>query len=91
MSDDQRRRMIGVLICVLIVPVTVTTGPVFAQDDAVDPVATREYAVALGFQRKKLFKQAAVRWTQFIAKFAKDERITNAHYHLASVSFRPET
>ncbi|MDG1896891.1 MAG: tetratricopeptide repeat protein [Fuerstiella sp.] len=82
MSDDQRRRMIGVLICVLIVPVTVTTGPVFAQDDAVDPVATREYAVALGFQRKKLFKQAAVRWTQFIAKFAKDERITNAHYHL---------
>ena len=82
MSDDRRRRMIGVLICVVIVPITVTFGAVSAQDDVVDPVATREYAVALGFQRKKLFKQATVRWTQFIAKFAKDERIANAHYHL---------
>ena len=82
MSDDRRRRVIGVLICVVILPVMVTSGSVFAQDGAVDPVATREYAVALGFQRKKLFKQAAVRWTQFIAKFAKDERIANAHYHL---------
>ncbi|MCP4783766.1 MAG: tetratricopeptide repeat protein [Fuerstiella sp.] len=82
MSDDRRRRMIGVFICVVIVPTTITSGPVFAQEDAVDPVATREYAVALGFQKKKLFKQAAVRWTQFIAKFAKDKRIANAHYHL---------
>ncbi len=82
MSDDRRRCMIGVLICVVIVPITVTFGAVSAQDDAVDPAATREYAVALGFQKKKLFKQAAVRWTQFIGKFAQDERIANAHYHL---------
>ena len=82
MSDDQRRRMIGVLICVVIVPATVTFGAVIAQEETVNPVATREYAVALGFQKKKLFKQAAVRWAQFIAKFAKDERIANAHYHL---------
>ncbi|MEO2019159.1 MAG: tetratricopeptide repeat protein [Fuerstiella sp.] len=82
MSDDPRRRMIGVLICVVIVPIAVTFGPVFAQEQAVDPVATREYAVALGFQKKKLFKQAALRWAQFIAKFAQDERIVNAHYHL---------
>ncbi len=82
MSDGPRRRMIGVLTCVVIVPIAVTFGPVFAQEKSVDPVATREYAVALGFQRKKLFKQAAVRWTQFIANFAKGERIANAHYHL---------
>lgn len=60
----------------------VTIGPLLAQDQAVDPVATREYAVALGFQKKKLFDQAAVRWTQFIAKYASDNRIANAHYHL---------
>ena len=72
----------GVLICVVIAHFTTTSGPVFAQEDAVDPVATREYAVALGFQKKRLFEQAAVRWTQFIAKFASDKRIANAHYHL---------
>ncbi|MEJ7595176.1 MAG: tetratricopeptide repeat protein [Planctomycetaceae bacterium] len=54
----------------------------FAQEVPVDPVATREYAVALGFQKKKLFDQASVRWTQFIAKYASDSRIAHAHYHL---------
>ena len=39
MSDDRRRRVIGVLICVVILPVMVTSGSVFAQDGAVDPVA----------------------------------------------------
>ncbi len=69
------------LVCTLIMHL-VASGRLSALDDAVDPVATREYAVALGFQKKKLFDQAAVRWTQFIAKFAGDSRIAHAHYHL---------
>lgn len=82
MSDHRRLLTIAVLYCAVLSHFTVTLRPAFAQEAVVDPVATREYAVALGFQKKKLFEQAAVRWTQFIAKYAKDERIANAHYHL---------
>lgn len=70
--------------CILVCTVLFHTvaGSLFAQDEVVDPVATREYAVALGFQKKKLFDQASVRWTQFIGKYASDSRIAHAHYHL---------
>jgi TolA-binding protein len=71
----------GILACTLFMHM-VTSVSLFAQEAAVDPVATREYAVALGFQKKKLFDQASVRWTQFIAKYAGDSRIAHAHYHL---------
>jgi len=78
-----RRLAIGVLICVMVVQFTSNGGLLLAQQaETVDPVATREYAVALGFQKKKLFEQAAVRWTQFITRFGNDTRIPNAHYHL---------
>lgn len=50
--------------------------------DAPDTEATRQYAVALGFQKKLLFEQAAARWTKFIQTFPKDERLDNANYHL---------
>lgn len=62
--------------------------PLLAQEAATDPVATREYAVALGFQRKKLYEQAAIRWTQFIAKHAADKRLANAHFHLGVCQLR---
>ena len=84
MTDARRHRLAtGVLVCVVVTQITIAGGSSFAQQaDTVDPVATREYAVALGFQKKKLFEQAAVRWTQFIAKYAADSRIATAHYHL---------
>jgi len=84
MTDAQRYRLaVGVLICALMVQITISSRASYAQQaDTVDPVATREYAVALGFQKKKLFEQAAARWTQFIAKYGNDTRIPNAHYHL---------
>jgi len=72
---------VGLFLCAFAV-LTIRGLPLSAQDSEVDPVATREYAVALGFQKKKLFEQAAVRWTQFIATFGRDKRIPNAHYHL---------
>ena len=83
MTGARRHRHAGgVHMLAMIAYVAVVGGSLFAQNDAIDPVATREYAVALGFQKKKLFEQSAVRWTQFIAKFANDKRIANAHYHL---------
>jgi len=73
----------GVLICTLVAQISTNSRLLFAQQpDTLDPVATREYAVALGFQKKKLFEQASVRWTQFITRFGNDTRIPNAHYHL---------
>lgn len=50
--------------------------------DAPDTEATRQYAVALGFQKKLLYEQAAGRWTRFIQAYPKDERLDNANYHL---------
>lgn len=52
-----------------------------ADDAAADPAATREFAVALGFQKKQLYDQAAERWQRFITDWPEDERLPNAHYH----------
>jgi TolA-binding protein len=49
-----------------------------------DPAATRQYAVAAGFQSKKLYAQAARRWQQFIAAYPKDFRLAKAYHHLGS-------
>lgn len=78
-----------ILLLTSAIPLTLS-----AQEDSVDPVATREYAVALGFQKKKLYEQAAARWTQFMAKHAGDKRLANAHFHLGVCQLRsgkPET
>ncbi len=47
-----------------------------------DPEATRQYAVAYGFQSKKLYAQAMPRWTEFLKAFPQDTRVPNAHYQL---------
>ncbi len=52
-----------------------------AADDP-NPEATRQYAVAYGFQSKKLFAQAMPRWTEFLKAFPQDTRVPNAHYQL---------
>jgi TolA-binding protein len=49
-----------------------------------DPAATRQYAVAAGFQSKKLYAQAARRWQQFIATYPKDSRLAKAYHHLGT-------
>lgn len=61
----------------------IATGPsLHAQDDAADSVATRKYAVALGFQKKKLYDQAAGRWQEYIQTYPNDKRVATAHHHL---------
>lgn len=52
-----------------------------AADDP-NPEATRQYAVAYGFQTKKLYLQAIPRWATFIQTFPQDTRIANANYQL---------
>ena len=52
-------RAMCLLVVVLAVPAIVA-----AQNN--DPVATRKYTVALGFQRRGLYDEAAQRWEQFI-------------------------
>lgn len=64
------------LQCCLLAPL-----PSFAADDP-NPEATRQYAVAYGFQSKKLFAQATPRWAEFIKAFPQDARIANAQYQL---------
>lgn len=55
--------------------------PLTAADDP-NPEATRQYAVAYGFQSKKLFAQAIPRWAEFLKAFPQDTRVPNAHYQL---------
>ena len=54
MTGARRHRLvIGVLICTLLAQISTSGRFLFAQQaDVLDPVATREYAVALGFQKK---------------------------------------
>jgi TolA-binding protein len=53
-----------------------------SQEPAEDPVATRKYSVALGFQKQQLFDEAAVRWQQFLKAYPKNKRVPNAKHHL---------
>ena len=53
-----------------------------AQDEVADAQATRKYSVALGFQKKKLFDQAAPRWQQFIQTYPQHKRTPTAYHHL---------
>src|SRR3569832_1001552 len=69
------------LIAVMLTGLLFSDRPLRAADDP-NPEATRQYAVAYGFQSKKLFAQAIPRWTEFLKAFPQDTRVPNAHYQL---------
>lgn len=50
-------------------------------EEPLDPAATREYAVAVGLQSKKLYTQAAERWRKYVEAYPKDPRIAEAWHH----------
>ena len=52
-----------------------------------DAGASRDYNVALGFLKKKLYPQAAARWTKFIQTYPKHERLAFANYYLGVCQF----
>lgn len=61
-----------------------------SQDQQADPVATRKYSVALGFQKKKLYDQATRRWQEFIKAYPKSTRLATAHHHLGVCQIQQE-
>lgn len=58
------------------------TGLVHAQEPKLDPVATRDYAIAVGYQRRQLYKQAIPRWQAFVKTYPKDPRLPKASHYL---------
>ena len=73
--------MIARQLSFAIVILALQAGSSFTADDP-NPEATRQYAVAYGFQSKKLFAQAIPRWTEFLKTFPQETRVPNAHFQL---------
>jgi len=61
-----------------------------AEDDSAKNRAAQQFAVALGFQKKRLYPQAIKRWTRFLTEFPKDERVANAHYHMGVCQYQSQ-
>ena len=61
------------------------TGPLVAQTEN---AATRDYAVALGFEKKGHYPQAIERWTQFLKNHPQEERAALARYHLGLCQYQ---
>jgi TolA-binding protein len=53
-----------------------------AQEAKLDPMATRDYAVATGLQSQRLYPEAIVRWQRFLTSYPKDPRCHNARHNL---------
>lgn len=76
------------VLCGLLLSHFSRTEQAAAQEvSAEEAAAIREYRVAIAFQKKKLFAQAAGRWTQFLQKHAKDKRLPSAHLNLGVCYF----
>jgi TolA-binding protein len=76
------------VFCGLLLSMFSQSGTAFAQEVSPEEAAAiREYRVAIAFQKKKLFAQAAVRWTQFLQKHPKDKRLPSAHLNLGVCQF----
>ena len=75
------RMSVVLVLCVATFCLHASRNELIAADDP-NPEATRQYAVAYGFQTKKLYPQAIPRWTAFIQTFPQDPRIANANYQL---------
>ena len=73
---------------VLVFVICLFPASVRAQASPADPVATRKYSVALGFQKKKLYEQAATRWQQFLTAYPKNGRVGMAKHHLGVCQIR---
>ena len=88
LSRAQRPRPGGLLLAALLLLTAASESR--TQAPKADTVATRKYSVALGFQKKKLFDQAAQRWGQFIKEFPQDKRLPTAYHHLGVCQIQSE-
>lgn len=71
---------LAILLSHVLISVPAGIAQEVAEDD---PVATRKYSVALGFQKQRLYPQAAERWRQFLKTYPNGKRVPNAQHHLA--------
>ena len=78
------------LLALAVLLVVFDAVPLSAQDSKIDTVAARKYTVALGFQRKQLYAQAAQRWQAFIKAYPKSARLASAHHHLGVCRLRQQ-
>lgn len=62
-----------------------TPPQLFAQTEN---AATRDYAVALGFERKGHYPQAIERWSAFVKQHSQDKRAAMAYYHLGNCYYQ---
>lgn len=77
------------VLAMLLAGVTLTGPTLRAQDtDEKDAAAVRDYRVAYGLQKKKLFTQAATRWQNFIKAHVDHRLQPNANYHLGVSQFQ---
>lgn len=76
-------------LAVLLSSLTLPGQTLNAQDaDEKDAAAVRDYRVAYGLQKKKLFSQAATRWENFIKTYTTHRLQPNANYHLGVCQFQ---
>ena len=73
------RRIVACLLFVGLIAMTSTSAT--AQETE---AATRQYAVAVGFQNQKLFDDAIDEWKTFITRFPKDPRVDKAQHYLGT-------
>ncbi len=76
-------------LALLLSLLTLPGQTVSAQDaDEKEAAAVRDYRVAYGLQKKKLYEQAATRWQNFIKVNATHRLQPNANYHLGVCKFQ---
>jgi len=66
----------------LVFAALLTPGLAWGQNAEADAAATRQYNLAVGLQNKKLFGQAAQRWTAFITAYPQHEKQAHAWHNL---------
>ena len=71
------RLVCGVLAMLLLATVT------FGQETEAEKAATRDYVVAQGFQKKRLFADAATHWKKFLTTHTKSVRLPAVRLNLA--------
>ena len=87
-----RRQTAGLVCGLLVVLLLSATG--IAQQTEAEKAATREYVVAQGFQKKRLYAVAVTRWKKFLVTHPKSVRLpaVRLYYrHGAAVSLLPDS
>ena len=70
--------LVGTLLAVVW---SVAAVPVWSQD-AMKQAAVRDFNAAAALQNNGLYSRAAQRWSDFVRKYPKDERLDRVHYYL---------